>query len=224
MFDILEPTLPTERIRYRERIADIYEARRSFVSLDVDEPKRKGAALFEKNPDVCFEYLHYTVSQGQRYCQVTIVKHVNVDYSLFIQTRDGTAKAPVDYQAIDELITIKAHEETRQIQIKVSDDAEVEPDEDFEIVLLDELTKQRLPGDDTLCKVTITEDCQNRNVLGFSHREVKVRRSDKTCTLWLERRNGFNEMECVVTTSSDPSRLAEYGAVAEPKKDYVAVM
>jgi hypothetical protein len=122
------------------------------------------------------------------------------------------------------LITIKAHEETRQIQIKVSDDAEVEPDEDFEIVLLDELTKQRLPGDDTLCKVTITEDCQNRNVLGFSHREVKVRRSDKTCTLWLERRNGFNEMECVVTTSSDPSRLAEYGAVAEPKKDYVAVI
>lgn len=159
MFKILEPTLPTERIKYREQIADIYEARRSFVSLDNEEPKRKGAALYEKNPDVCFEYLNYTVSQGQRYCEVIIVKHVNVDYSLFIQTRDRTAKAPVDYQAMDELITIKAHEETRKIQIQVVDDAQVEPDEDFEIVLLDELTKKRLPGDDTLCKVTITEDC-----------------------------------------------------------------
>ena len=62
MFDILEPTLPNERIRYRERIADIYEARRSFVSLDAEEKKRKGPAAFEKNPDICFEYLDYTVN------------------------------------------------------------------------------------------------------------------------------------------------------------------
>ena len=57
MFDILEPTLPNERIKYRERIADIYEARRSFVSLEVEEPQRKSPNLFQKNPDICFQHL-----------------------------------------------------------------------------------------------------------------------------------------------------------------------
>ena len=220
MFDILEPTLPTERIKYRERVADIYEARRSFVSLDVAERKRKSPASFDKNPDICFQHLEYTVNQSQLFCEVTIVKHVDVDYSFFIQTKNGSAKSPGDFQAIDELVTMKSHEDTRQIQVLVADDAEVEPDEDFEIHLLNEITKERLPGDDTRCRVTITENAGTANVLGFQHRIVKVLRSDKVCTLWLERANCQGELTCQVMTSSDPSRLEEFGAIAQPKTDY----
>ena len=41
MFEILSHPLPTERIKYRRRVADIYESRRSFVKLDIEAKKRK---------------------------------------------------------------------------------------------------------------------------------------------------------------------------------------
>ena len=118
------------------------------------------------------------------------------------------------------MITMKAHEDTRQIQIQIADDTEVEPDEDFEIVLLHEITRERLPGYDTSCRVTITEHYETANVLGFSHRVHKVRRNDKVATLSLERKNGFNEMQCMVKTSSKHPILQECDHIAEAKKDY----
>ena len=41
-----------------------------------------------------------------------------------------------------ELVTMKALEEQRRIQIEIVNDNEVEPDEDFKIKLLDEFTKK----------------------------------------------------------------------------------
>lgn len=68
MFEILSHPLPTERIRYRKRVADTYEARTSFVKLDVDEKKKKREKVFEKNPDIGFTSKHYCCVQDKRFC------------------------------------------------------------------------------------------------------------------------------------------------------------
>ena len=50
-----------------------------------------------------------------------------------MRTLDDTAKADSDYEPKNELITMKAHEKERNIQIKIVDDDEWEPDKDFKV-------------------------------------------------------------------------------------------
>jgi hypothetical protein len=116
MFEILSAPLPTERIKHRKNVAIAYEARRSFVQLDKNK-KRRQKRVIEKNPNVYFQHLEYKIGQGRDFCTVVVSKRVATDYSFWITTKDGEAKAPVDFTAIHELITMKAHEKERQIQI-----------------------------------------------------------------------------------------------------------
>lgn len=61
-----------------------------------------------------------------------------------------------------------ADEAVRKIQIQIVEDKIVEPDEDFFIDLLHEDTLKRLDGEDTSCRVVITEKQSDLSVLGFS--------------------------------------------------------
>jgi len=83
-----------------------------------------------------------------------------------LRTADGTAKAGEDYVEKNELYTMKANENERNIKIEIIDDPEWEPDEDFKIQLLDEVSQERLDGVDTECKVTIIDE-DKPGSLGF---------------------------------------------------------
>lgn len=85
---------------------------------------------------------------------------------------------------------MKADEMERRIQIQIVDDQEPEPDEHFSIQLLDEFTKEILPGIDTESQVTITDKQKEIDIVGFKDRSIKVIRSKKHATLFIERKNG----------------------------------
>src|SRR4030095_10756537 len=78
---------------------------------------------------------------------------MTVDYS----TRDGTAKAGVDYSAQSGTITFTAGERVKTISIPILDSALPEDDEDFEVVLANPSTGGVLGDLDSL-SVTIQED------------------------------------------------------------------
>ena len=64
-----------------------------------------------------------------------------------------------------------------RIKIEINDDPDWEPDEDFYIRLLDEVTQKRLEGDDTECKVTIIDEDKPGSI-GFPETQLEVRRKD----------------------------------------------
>lgn len=89
--------------------------------------------------------------------------------------------------------------------------------------MLDEITKEVLPGDDTQCDVTIVEESPPQTVLGFTERIIKVRRSEKVVTLIVERKNGlFEPISCEISTTLSKINplMAEQTAIAREGYDF----
>ena len=69
-----------------------------------------------------FKHLKYSVSETNEFVTVTITKKVNEDLSFWVRTVDDTAIAPGDYEEKNELITMRADEKERDIEIVIIDD------------------------------------------------------------------------------------------------------
>lgn len=96
-----------------------------------------------------FKCLHYSVAESSMHVNITIEKKKSEEFTFWVRTSDGTAKAHEDYVPKEELITFKANEKERTIKIGLVDSHDWEPDEDFFIDLCDEQTKERLTGENT---------------------------------------------------------------------------
>lgn len=96
--------------------------------------------------------------------EVTIVKKlINQELIVGVRTKDDTAISPKDYKGIDTEVTFGKRENEKKIEIGIVDDEEWNPDLEFIVELYDPTkTEQgvddRLPGDDTTCKVTILDE------------------------------------------------------------------
>lgn len=160
-------------------------------------------AHVKQNPKIGFKHLKYSVVESAGHVSITIEKKVPEDVSVWVRTFDDTAFETTDYEGKDELITMKAHEQRRDIQIRIVDDCKWEPDKDFMIELLDEITKERLEGDDSVCCVTILDEDKPGNI-GFKERIVTVRRKDEVVFIHLERNDGADgDISCLLNTRND---------------------
>jgi len=126
---------------------------------------------------VGFKHLRYEVSESNGFVTITIEKRIPEDFSFWVRTIDGTAKAGEDYEAKNEFFTMHAQEKEREIKIGIMDDPDWEPDEEFKVQLLDEEKQRRLPGEDTECVVLIQDD-ERPGKIGFPEMTVDVRRKD----------------------------------------------
>jgi solute carrier family 8 (sodium/calcium exchanger) len=77
-----------------------------------------------------------------------------------VKTIDQEAKAGDDYEAVDEILDFKQGELQNHINVKINDDDNWEPDEDFFVQLIDANTNEELTGKDTRTRVTIIDDDQ----------------------------------------------------------------
>lgn len=68
-----------------------------------------------------------------------------------VRTLEGTAKYSKDFDGIDQIITMKQNENETEVDIRIHDDDEWNPDTDFYVELYDVNTKRRLLGEDTQC-------------------------------------------------------------------------
>lgn len=55
-----------------------------------------------------------------------------------VRTIDDTAKAPEDYTALHQMVSMQKHEKEKTIQIKIHDDDIWEPDKDFYVEVCNE--------------------------------------------------------------------------------------
>jgi solute carrier family 8 (sodium/calcium exchanger) len=95
-----------------------------------------------------------------------------------VRTIEDSAKNGRDYDNIDQVITMKPNESEATVEVRIHDDDEWNPDNDFYLELYDVNTKRRLFGEDTKCKVTILdEDFPGK--LQFKRTEVMGSRKNK---------------------------------------------
>ena len=147
--------------------------------------------------------MHYSVTESAGTVKVVILRKMKEqEFTFGVRTREDTAKVGRDFDGIDNVITFRGAEEERTIEIKIHDDDEWNPDNDFFIELYDIKTKKRLMGDDTQCKVTILdEDCPGKLV--FAQTEVHGSRKNDKVAVTINRIEGTDcKISCVVRTEA----------------------
>ena len=127
----------------------------------------------QRNPDVCFPCLHYSVSEGAGMLRVKIQNKTGKEQSIGVRTVDAEATSPKDYIAIDQVIEFKSGRFAKneaEVSVKIIDDEQWEPDEDFFVELYDINTGKRLLGEDTRTRVTIMDD-DRPGMLAFAEKK-----------------------------------------------------
>lgn len=98
-----------------------------------------------KNPLIGFPCLNYSVSEGAGYllAKVQYKKGKSSGFRCGVRTVDGEAKAPGDYEHVEQVLEFDTSD-VSEVKIKIKDDDEWEPDKDFYIELFDLETGARL--------------------------------------------------------------------------------
>ena len=138
-----------------------------------------------------------------------------------MRTKDGTAKAGSDYEEKNEFMTMHSGDSVREIKIKIHDDPDWEPEEEFQVWLLSE-DQQLIPGADTKCTVMI-QDEDKPGSIGFPETMIECRRSDKTLTCELVRQGGSDgEISCTLNTVSNED-LVPGKRAAKEGRDFIPI-
>lgn len=192
---VLEPEKVVERLAFRKQFGNMLAGRKDFLVVKGAKAEKAEDLATDKftkkqlNPTIGFKCLHYSVSEANGTVKIHISKKVAEEVKVGVRTIDDTAKGGEDYGAFDKVITISKDKKEDTIEIEIIDDDQWEPDEDFLVELYDPESKERLPGEDTQCRVTIIDD-DEPGILAFDNPTIKVRPKDKFAVLKVMRSNG----------------------------------
>jgi solute carrier family 8 (sodium/calcium exchanger) len=196
-----------ERFAYRKRDRTDKEFMRikdSRGQLDHDEQARKHVKI--ENDVVGFKCLHYSVTESNGHVEVTIVKKApDQELLVGVRTRDDTAVSPKDYREINEHIQFGIRDREMKIEIPIVDDEEWNPDLEFWVELFDPIKQEqglddRLPGDDTRCKVTILDE-DFPGTIQFGETDVRVRKGATEVEIDIVRVDGNDgTISCMIST------------------------
>ena len=230
LMNCLQGVSVVERVGYRREVAG--NAQKDFIKINKGETGQfdteKKIEAVQASKTVSFKHMKYEVSEASGFVWITLEKHIKEDFTFWLRTFDGSAKAGSDYVAKHELLTMRFDENERRIKIEVLDDPDWEPDEEFFIRLLDEETQERLEGLDTECTVTIIDEDKPGSI-GFQETEISVRRKDQLHVVKVQRTNGSDgEISCMIRTLADKESVPGKEAAKEgtdfiPIKDYQIV-
>lgn len=223
----LQPDKLLERFAYRKRNAanskEFVRIKGAKGQLDHDEEMRRNVK--EENELVGFKCLHYSVTESNGHVEVTIVKKLlNQELIVGVRTRDDTAVSPKDYQAIDQEIKFGKREHEKKIEIPIIDDEEWNPDLEFWVELYDPTkTEQgyddRLPGDDTKCKVTILDE-DFPGTIQFGNTDIRVSKGATEVEIDVERVDGSDgNIGCMIST--EPLTVEPSPQSAQEFEDYL---
>lgn len=196
-----------ERFAYRKRDKtdkEFMRIKNSKGQLDHDEQARKHVKI--ENDVVGFKCLHYSVTESNGHVEVTIVKKApDQELLVGVRTRDDTAVSPKDYKEINEHVQFGIRDREMKIEIPIVDDEEWNPDLEFWVELFDPIKQEqglddRLPGDDTRCKVTILDE-DFPGTIQFGETDVRVRKGATEVEIDIARVDGNDgTISCMIST------------------------
>ena len=92
--------------------------------------------MTEHSPDkaiVEFSTASYAIPENAGKCIVTVLRHGRMDNTVRVRVEsfDGSAKQGSDYVAVNEQIVFGPYAKEREVAVKIIDDNQWEPDEEF---------------------------------------------------------------------------------------------
>ena len=156
--------------------------------------------------------MHYSVSEGAGVIKVKIVNKSKLACSVRVRSRQDTATEDEDYEKVDRVLEFNKDEGYQEINVKIHDDEEWEPDEDFFLDLYDAKTNTRLIGGDTTTKITIIDDDKPGDLVFEEKRSLKHPANQNICRVRVNRING-----------SDGPIKVNYRTVELDKSDKTAI-
>ena len=171
----------------------------------------------EKNDTFGFSCLHYSVSEASGSLRIVILNKKGNPGKVRVTTIDAEAIAGDDYEKFDDTIEFKQGEKQRYIDVKILDDDDWEPDEDFFVQLYDPATLEELIGKDTKTRVTIIDDDKPGQIYFEEQKGIKALASEPTCDVVILRKNGSDG---VVTVDWTTVQLDDSEHTATPDIDF----
>lgn len=182
------------RIKYRKQVGNLMNGKRAIIAKgEVMKQEHAHADLIDdkfKNENFGFKCLHYSVSEASGHIQIIVHNKKKTAGTVRVCTIDAEAKAGDDYEEVKENLEFAAGDETKFITVKIRDDDNWEPDEDFYVQLYDPHTLEELKGQDTRTRVTIIDDDKPGQICFEESKQIKAIASDKVAEIVIVRKNG----------------------------------
>lgn len=121
-----------------------------------------------------------------------------------------------DFESVDEILEFKG-QETKYVEVKIFDDENWEPDEDFLLYLLDADTNEELVGQDAKSRVTIIDDDKPGQICFEESGTTKAVASEEFAEIVIVRKHGSDG---IVTVEYETQELGKSEHTASPGKDY----
>jgi solute carrier family 8 (sodium/calcium exchanger) len=212
------------RIKYRKAVGNMMTGKRPVVAkgeiLRKEHLHADGFDEKEKNPNFGFKCLHYSVSEASGSIRILIDNKKRTAGTVRVCTIDAEAKAGDDYEEVKQNLEFKNGQAEGFIEVKIRDDDNWEPDEDFYVQLYDPNTLQELEGRDTKTKVTIIDDDKPGQICFEESKAIKAIASEKVAEIVISRKNGSDGE---VKVDYETIQLDTSSHTATPGLDYVHV-
>lgn len=182
------------RIKYRKQVGSMMSGKRAVIAKgEIMKQEHAHADLIDdklKNENFGFKCLHYSVSEASGNIQIIVHNKKGTAGTVRCCTIDAEAKAGDDYEEVRENLVFAQGESTKFITVKIRDDDNWEPDEDFFCQLYDPNTHEELKGADTKTRVTIIDDDKPGQICFEETKQIKAIASEKVAEVVIIRKNG----------------------------------
>ena len=189
------------RIKYRRQVGNAMSGKRPAIAKnEVFRSENAHAEFLEdkvKNENFGFKCLHYSVSESSGTLQIHVQNKKGTAGRVRVRTKDKEAEAGKDYEAVDELLTFNKADMVKFVTVKINDDENWEPDEDFLVELFDEDTGERLSGQDTITRVTIIDDDKPGQIAFAEHKTIRAIATKESVEIKIIRKNGSDGLVTV---------------------------
>jgi solute carrier family 8 (sodium/calcium exchanger) len=136
------------RIKYRKQVGSMMNGKRPVIGKgEIIRQEHAHADLLDekvKNEFFGFKCLHYSVSEASGSIQIHVHNKKGMASSVRVCTIDAEAKAGDDYEEVKQTLEFKSGEFVKFISVKIRDDDNWEPDEDFYVQLYNPNTMEEL--------------------------------------------------------------------------------
>lgn len=206
-----------ERIGYRKKVALNGHKEAIEKGAIIRTQNKMASEASDHNPRFGFSCLHYSVSEGAGAIRIKVLNKTGKQGEVSVKSRDDTATGGEDYEVFDQVIAFKKDEKEQEIKIKIFDDDEWEPDEDFYVDLHDAQSGDKLIGGDTSTRVTIIDDDKPGMIVFHEKRAIRQDANEKTCRIRVDRVQGSDGK---ISVKYKTIELDKSENTAIPGKDY----
>ncbi|CDW86331.1 sodium calcium exchanger 1-like [Stylonychia lemnae] len=206
------------RIPYRQWFGNLMQIRREIVTRQGIDNKRAEMMLLDQKEHAYFGFKcgSYSVNEAKGFVEVEILNKKKQQASIGIRTINGTAKAGEDFEKVERTLKFKKDQESYKVPIKIMDNEEWEPDEEFSVELFDVKTGYAIKGKDVRSKITIIDD-DNPGVLSFEFPQKRILASEPEAKITVVRKNGCKG---VISCRFKTVDVEERDKRAIPNEDY----